>query len=105
MTAPVRKRRDRSRRREVAPETIDAAKLSFAGVPTTGTMGQRLEPLTRADCVLIRQAVRHGWDTLPEKRVEVVQRLRWALNSEDVRLAISAAETILLMSETDQQAE
>lgn len=98
MTSPVRKRRDRSRRRIVADalEIVSQARELFCSQPC-GDTGANLAPLTRSDTVLINRAIRSGWDVPEAKRVEIVRQIGLALDGDDDRLVLAVAQTTLLM--------
>lgn len=112
MTSPVRKRRDRSRKRLASAESleiIEQARGFFSLQPFGGDTGancERLEPLTRTHCAMIAQAVRGGWlDTDAQKRARIVGQLMQAVDSTDDRLAVSAARVVLLMMQANQAAQ
>ena len=97
MTSPVRKRRDRARRRskEDASELIEKAREVAYYHSTQGPIGEAAEILTPLDCRLITRAAREGWPTPQAKREEYIDRLMATLHCDDESLVLAAARTLV----------
>lgn len=99
MTSPVRKRRDRSRRRLSLNESLEVIRAKqIINLHLTGVgSGATSAPLTRADIGLISRAVREGWDVPSEKRVSILRQLDQTIAGDDDRLVICAAQLVMRM--------
>lgn len=99
MTSPSRKRADRSRKRLTEIERLEIVERAqrYLKHESPGDTREPCAPLTRSDCLLIGRAIRGGWDVPEAKRREIVQQTLAALNSDDERLSISAAQLVIAM--------
>jgi hypothetical protein len=90
---PYRTRRERRYRRKMA-------KAVAQGPECAGGWGKD-SPISRSDWLLVRRAIREGWDTPPAVRVEVAARCIEAAESGDHRMLLSAASAFLAMQQDD----
>lgn len=99
MTSPSRKRADRSRKRLTELERLEVVERAKRCLPAESQGDSRgpSAPLTRSDCVLIRQAIRGGWDVPEAKREEIIRQTLEALESTDEWLVVAAAQLVILM--------
>ena len=95
MTSPQRKRADRARKRLKEVERLEL--VERAQRLLNGDTGETCAALTRSDCVMIGRAIRNGWDVPESKRLEIVRQTLAALKSPDERLAVAAAQLVVLM--------
>jgi hypothetical protein len=90
---PSRKKRKRDRRR--AEATAEAPVLR-------GGWGRGSE-IRPADLLLIRQAVREGWETDPDKGAAIIQDVVVsAMESQEARLTIAAVRVLIDVVKAEQ---